>query len=214
MTVALVSAIFGGYDHPKPLPADHGFDDAVLVTDVAVEVRGWRTVVWPSDLPPRLAAKRAKCVPWEFTDADCSVWIDGAYAVNDWMLRVAVDRHLEDADLVVSAHWEDRDDVAAEAAWCADWPKYADQPLRQQVAHYRAAGLPTPSGLYACGTVARRHTAQQVALGVAWLWECHQWSIQDQVSFPYVCWRAGITPATWEVPVTTWLTWQAHSRDD
>lgn len=214
MTTALVTAVYGSYDAPKSLPADHGFDDAVLVTDVEVEAPGWRVVVAPSRLHPRLAAKRPKCVPWEYVDADCSLWIDGAYAVKlGANLRSAVDEHLAAADLVVSEHWEDRDDVAAEADWCASWPKYRQWPLHQQVATYRAAGLPAPSGLWACGTVARRHTPEQMSLGVAWLVECHLWSIQDQISFPYVCWAAGVTPGTWKVPVSTWLQWLPH-RDD
>lgn len=215
MTVALVTAIFGGYDPPKPLPPDHGFDDAVLVTDREVDAPGWRVVVDPSPLPPRLAAKGPKCVPWEWVDTDCSVWVDGAYAVAPGgEFRRAVDRHLGRHDLVVSEHWEDRDDVAAEAEFCRSWPKYRAEPLREQVAHYRAAGLPEPSGLYACGTVARRHTARQMALGVAWLVECHAWSIQDQVSFPYVCWRAGVTPGTWDTPIASLLAWTSHTRDD
>jgi len=209
--VALLTAIHGGFDSVKPLPAGHGFDDAVLVTDVPdAQVPGWRVLHRPSGLPPRLAAKRPKMLPWEYVDADASVWIDGSYGVDDWMFREAVEAHLAEDDLVVSRHWEDRDDVAAEAEFCWSWPAYKDQPLREQVAHYRAQGLPAPSGLYACGTVARRHTPQQMALGAAWLAECHAWSIQDQLSFPYVCWRAGVTPGTWRVPVSTWLTHHAH----
>ena len=212
MTTAIVTAIFGGFDSVKPLPADHGFDDAVLVTDVDCEVDGWRVVVEPPSDFPRLAAKRPKMAPWLFTAADCSVWVDGSYSVRDGMFREAVDSHLARHDLVVSRHWEDRDDVVAEAEFCWSWPAYHAQPVRQQAAHYRASGLPAPSGLYACGTVARRHTDAQRALGLAWLAECRDWSIQDQVSFPYVCWRAGITPGTWQVPVSTWLTQYGHLR--
>lgn len=214
MTVALVSAIYGGYDAPKPLPPDHGFDDAVLVADREVDAPGWRVVVDPSPLHPRLAAKRPKCLPWEYVDADASVWVDGAYALPGSALRTAADRNLAEHDLVVSEHWEDRDDVAAEAEWCRSWPKYRDWPLREQVDHYRRCGLPAPSGLWACGTVARRHTAQQMTLGAAWLDECHAWSIQDQISFPFVCWRGGVEPGTWDVPIGTLLVWQSHTRDD
>ena len=216
MRVALVSAVYGGYDAPKPLPPDHGFDDAVLVTDVVdCEADGWRVVVAPSSLHPRLAAKRPKMLPWEFVDADASVWIDGAYHVNaGGGLRAAADRNLARHDLVVSEHWEDRDDAYAEAEFCRAWPKYRDWPLAEQTAHYSWAGLPRGSGLWACGTVARQHTPQQMALGAAWLAECHAWTIQDQVSFPYVCWRAGVTPGTWDEPIGGLLVWSAHARDD
>ena len=212
MSTAIVTSIYGRYDVPKPLPADHGFDDAVFVTDVELDVPGWRTLVVPSDFHPRMAAKRPKCVPWEFTDADCSVWIDGAYAVRG-AFREVVDRHLADADLVVGEHPEPRADAFEEAAFCSAWLKYRDWPLSAQIAAYGRAGLPAGSGLWACGTVARRHTTKQMVLGYDWLTECHAWSIQDQVSFPFVCWRAGVVPATWEEPVSSWLDWYAH-RDE
>lgn len=216
MTTALVSGVFGGYDAIRPLRADHGFDDAVLVTDCEVDAPGWRVIVDP--LPgahPRLAAKRPKCEPWRYTDADCSVWIDGAYEVVSPGFRDAADEHLARGDLFVFEHPENRDGPWAEAHFCHSWVKYRDWPLLAQVEHYRAAGLPDDAGLWALGCMARRHTAAQRELGEAWWAEQQRWGIQDQVSFPFLMWERRITPGVWSAQQWSnpWVRWHSH-RDD
>jgi hypothetical protein len=212
-TTALVTAVYGGYDTPKPLPADHGFDDAVFVTDRPVEVEGWRVVVDPRpDAHPRLAAKRPKCLPWEYVIADRSVWIDGAYAVVSNDFRRAVDSHLDRHPLVVWTHPEQREGPWAEANFCCSWDKYRDWPVLEQATHYREQGLPDDYGLWACGTVARRHDAAERELGAAWMAEMDRWGIQDQVSLPFLLWQRDRKPGTWDVPQWSnpWLQWFAH----
>jgi len=215
VTTAIITATYGGYDTPKPLPQDHGFDAAVYVTDTPVEVEGWTVVVEPSTLHPRLAAKAAKCAPWRYMDADASVWIDGAYQVVSPDFRSAVDEHLMRDPFVVWTHPETRTCLFAEATFCQDWAKYRDWPIREQTAHYRAAVMPEGYGLWACGTVARRHTVDQQELGEAWLAEQMRWSIQDQVSLPFLLWQRGVKPAVWNHAqwLNPWLVWSSH-RDD
>jgi hypothetical protein len=78
--------------------------------------------------------------------------------------------------------------------------KYDDQPILEQVDHYRAEGHPEHGGLYACGTIAW-DTDSELArdLGAAWLAECERWSIQDQLSLPVVCRRLGLVPSVFGV---------------
>lgn len=213
--ITIITAVFGGYDLPKPLPLDHGFDEAIFVTDTRCEIDGWTVVVEPCVVHPRLAAKRAKCMPWLYTDAECSVWIDGSYQLVNTAFRDAVDEHLADDSLVVWRHPENRDCLYQEAAWCQDWPKYRHWPIREQVAAYREAGMPEHYGLWACGTVARRHTDTERKLGEAWLAEQQRWSIQDQVSLPFLLWQRGRLPHTWGPAqwANPWLLWHSH-RDD
>lgn len=214
MRVALVTAVFGGYDVPKALPDGHGFDDAVLVTDVEVEVDGWRTVVEPSFLPPRLAAKRPKMLPDDYVDAPASLWLDGSFEVLDGGLRAAVDEHLSLGDLVAWRH-PFRLDAYDEAAFSAEVPKYAGNAdeLQAQVDEYRSAGFPTGTGLWECGMLARRHTQATRLHGQAWLAQCHRWTVQDQVSFPFVCWSRGIDPVPWRGHShwdCGWVRWHPH----
>jgi hypothetical protein len=79
--------------------------------------------------------------------------------------------------------------------------KYANQPIREQVAHYRSEGHPEHAGLYACGTIAwDRYDTKRRKVGYQWLAECARWSYQDQLSFPFICRRLGVEPGLFPHP--------------
>ena len=212
MRLAAICAIYGGFDLIPPVP--EGVDDAVLVTDVPVR-SGWRNVVEPSDLHPRLAAKRPRVRPDLYTDCDASLWMDGSVHVLDdrfiRLVRDLLDRH----DLVLWDHPEDRDCMLQEAQHCYGWPKYRDGPLLEQAAHYLREGMPEHFGLWATTCVARRHTERMAALGDAWLAEMERWTIQDQVSLPYLLWREGIVPGTFGIDQleNDMVAWVPHAED-
>lgn len=212
MRLAAVCAVYGGYDLIPPVP--EGFDDCVLVTDVPVRT-AWRNVVVPSDERPILAAKRPKFLPHEFTDCEASCWIDGSIHVRDGRFAALVRRRLAEHELVLWDHPEERDCCYQEAEYCWDWPRYADEPLREQVSAYRAQGMPEGFGLWAATCIARRHTPAMRALGEAWLAENRRWSIQDQVSLPFLLWRSGLTPGTFGVHQTEndLIDWMPHAHE-
>jgi hypothetical protein len=194
--IAAVCAIYAGFDLIPPVP--DGVDDAVLVTDVPVR-SGWRNVVEPSEADPRLAAKRPKARPDLYTDCDASLWIDGSVHVIDGRFIELVRSRLEEHELVLWDHPEERDCFLQEAKHCHDWPKYRDGPLLEQAQHYLDEGMPEHFGLWAAGSIARRHTPRMAAFGDAWLAEMQRWTIQDQVSLPYLLWRDAIVPGTFGI---------------
>jgi hypothetical protein len=210
---AIVTAIYGGFDVLRPLPAGHGFDVAVCVTDdVTLAADGWTMLVVPSGESPRLAAKRPKMLPFDFVDADVAVWLDASAQVVDVGFRDWCVAAVEGADLVAWDHPEDRDCLFAEVDYCWSWPKYRDYPLREQAEFYRAAGMPAGFGLWACGTLVWRNTAESRKFGSRWLTECERWSIQDQVSLPYLLWA--LKPKFRVFPGhefnNRWLKWHEH----
>lgn len=223
VTTGVITAVYGGYDEPKPLPADHGFDRAVLVTDRDTDAPGWDVIVEPRpELHPRLAAKVPKCLPWAYLDTDRAAWIDGAYALAPAVgFREAVDERLDlGADVVAFRHPDraSRPDAYAEARFTHDHyhGKYEPrQRLLDQADHYRTLGYPEASGLYACGVLAYARSATTHRFGRRWLAEQATWTVQDQVSFPFVAWKHAIRLGTWahEQWSNPWLTWHAH-RDE
>ena len=198
MRVALVTACYGAYDPVRPLPEWHGFDDAVCVTDDASIVgEGWRVHVEPRDEHPRLAAKRPKMLPWLFTDCDAAVWLDASFEITDRGFAPWVREHLARDEFVVWVHPEGRLDFADEAAVCWDWAKYRDHPMREQVQTYLDDGMPRNWGLFACGSLGWVFTDRVKAFGERWYGEQVRWSIQDQVSLPYLLWDTGLPFGTW-----------------
>lgn len=215
MGLALISAVYGGYDTIRPLPTGHGFDDALLVTDVpGLEVPGWRTLYAPGTHHPRRDAKTAKLAPWRYLDTDASVWIDGSCEILDGSFREWIDAH-PPVELRAWRHPEPRTCLFEEAAYCQDWPKYRSERIREQTAAYRAAGMPERFGLYACGTLYWRHTARARAFGEAWLLEQYRYSIQDQVALPYLLWSLAIdfSPFAGDEYANPYLRWHPHTRD-
>lgn len=198
MRVALITACYGAYDPVRPLPEWHGFDDAVLVTDSREPVTGWRVHVEPRDEHPRLAAKRPKMLPWLFTDCDAAVWLDASFEISSPEFSKWARWHLERDPFVVWRHPEGRLDFADEAAVCMDWPKYADYDLRGQVQAYLDDGMPRGWGLFACGTIGWRFEPEVKRLGARWYDEQVKWSVQDQVSLPYLLWDSGLRFGLWE----------------
>ena len=197
MRVALVTAVFGGYDPLHALPVDHGFDDVVCVTDTPESVpAGWRVVAQPAVESPRLEAKKAKMTPWLYTDCDAAVWLDASFEVtgdlSGWVRPL-----LEQHEFLVWQHPEGRVCLEHEAAVCWFFPKYRGFPVLDQVESYLADGMPRNWGLFACGMVGWRFTERVREFGVRWLGEQLAWSPQDQVSLPYLLWDTGQPFGLW-----------------
>ena len=198
MRVALITACYGQYDPIRPLPDWHGFDDAIVVTDErGIATDGWRVHLEASAEQPRLAAKRPKMMPWLYTDCEAAIWIDASFELVGRGFHKWVREHLEQDDFVVWKHPEGRNCIQQEAAVCYDFPKYRNQPIREQAAHYLADGMPRMWGLFAAGTVGYRFTPESKRLGAAWYREQERWTLQDQISLPYLLWNSGKRFGIW-----------------
>ena len=199
MRVALITGCYGSYDPVRPLPEWHGFDDAVCVTDTPEVVgEGWRLDHKPSNEEPRLAAKRPKMMPWLYTDCDAAVWMDASFEIvgegfSDWTRS-----HLSFNDFVVWMHPEGRTDIRQEVDVCWSFPKYERYPLREQLAHYVDLGMPRHWGLFAAGTVGWVFNEETRGLGERWFQEQVEWSIQDQISLPFLLWDTGKKFGVWQ----------------
>jgi hypothetical protein len=186
--VGLVTAVYGGYDEPAPLPAQDAPHDAVIVADREYAVPGWRCVVEPRPhLTPSMAAKIPKCRPDLYTTAPVTVWLDASVQVRSpGFLRWARDG-LGGRSVAATPHgW--LASIAEEAAAASVGPgavRYEGQDLLGQAERY-APGLPRDHRLWACGLIARRTCSTTRELGDLWLAELTRWGTDDQISFPYV----------------------------
>ena len=79
-----------------------------------------------------------------------------------------------------------RDCIYAEAEASVSLPKYDGQPVTEQAACYRRLGHPEHWGLWASGLIARQHTPEVKAHGAAWTRETDMWTLQCQISEPFV----------------------------
>jgi len=155
---------------------------------------------------PRLAGKVPRCRPDRFTSASSSVWVDASFRVLDSRFADLARAQLRSHELVVSVHPESvdgpgwgaaRNCLYDEADFSSSRRKYLNEPVIAQAEHYLSRGMPREWGLWALGIIARRHSRSNRELGLAWLQEIESWTVQDQVSFPYLLWRRDRRPGEW-----------------
>lgn len=215
--LAILTALFDGYDTLKPVMPQQGVDvEWICVTDGAPHpdaeaAKGWTLICEPSGLHPNRAAKRPKFAPWEYTTAAASIWVDASFrVVSGWFAIEA----LAHADPIAQFPHPWRDCLYDEAAHSALLPKYAGEPIIEQVDYYRAMHHPEHWGLWAAGVIARRHTPEVRCLGAVWACEVNHWSFQDQISQPFVLRETGLRPAA--LPGThfanPWLSYEGSGR--
>jgi hypothetical protein len=218
VSVGVITSIYGGYDQLAIPPVQTIDTEWVCVTDDPTLDGGgvWKVIHEPRpDLPARLAAKVAKCLPWLYLSAahDMLVWMDGSCHLQapQTLEQLAV---TAPEGLVSQFVHPVRQCIYDEAAFSAPLPKYAHQPILEQANHYRSSGHPEQWGLWATGFIVYRMTgAMRRQMGHHWLGEQLRWTNQDQLSQAYV-WRcAGSRPV--ELPgallANGFVTWTAHA---
>jgi hypothetical protein len=202
--IAVLTAQYGHYDEIRAQACQDVDVDWIYVTDTDVRAPGhWNVIRQAARFDhPCLAAKVPKMLPWTVAPHRHVIWIDANMQITSpaFVREVLALPHSE---LAVWQHPR-RDCIYTEAQASigveSQGGKYDDQPILEQVDHYRAEGHPEHGGLYACGTIAW-DTDSELArdLGAAWLAECERWSIQDQLSLPVVCRRLGLVPSVFGV---------------
>ena len=221
MSVAVVTAIYGGYDQLAAPPPQDLEAEWICVSDRSdLDSQGvWKVISEPraEALHPRLAAKVPKCLPHLYTDASTVVWLDGSCRLkeSDSLRRLAVANPL--APISQFEH-PDRDCIYDEGAFSALLHKYIATPVHEQMAAYHEEGHPPHWGLWATGVIVRNYAAPGMEselldlFGQLWLNEQVRWTIQDQVSEAPVLRRFGIRPAL--LPGNLWtndiLSWVPH----
>jgi len=148
-----------------------------------------------------------------FPDRSWSIYIDSSVRVKDPLSMIQIVRQSLDVSIVrlmalgvegdlgglaFFLHPEAQRSLEEEAQFSMTMPKYMGEPCVAQVAHYRACGM-NPDAvpdyhLYAGGVIGRDHTDSNELFEKAWFDECVHWSVQDQLSLPYVLWKERRTP--------------------
>jgi hypothetical protein len=197
--VAVVTAVAGGYDGRRRDVFRDDVDYLFYADDKSARLvrEPWQRRALEGDAThPRRLAKGPKLNPHRFDellDYRYVVWVDGGIHIRSLAFVEEIVGFIGESGIVLSPHWDGRTCAYSEATIRP--PKYASEPLDEQVAAYRRAGYPGNDGLYECGVMARDMSHGNVReLGQFWEGEVERFSYQDQVSLPFVLWSLGIEP--------------------
>lgn len=194
MTDVVYTAIYGGRDPLRPVPATARRDGVrflCFTDDPSLKADGWEVIYLPgpSDHPPWLAAKVIKILGEPLPDETTrSIWLDGSIVFSRDPFRVF---HFIPNDLGLFQH-NARDCIYHEARECIRRRKDHAVRIERQMERYRDEGHPPRSGLWMGGFLFRRHTEAVKQFNEAWWEEIQAGSRRDQLSLPYVLKKTGI----------------------
>ena len=119
--------------------------------------------------------------------ADVSIWVDANVRLL-LLPSVALKRWMRQRDLVVFKHSQ-RNCLYDEVHACLQLGKGVKSLVTAQAQAYRKSGMPRGYGLATTRCLIRRHTPKIAKLNEAWWKEIQRYSLRDQISLPFVCWR-------------------------
>lgn len=196
--IGVYTTIFGNYDTLKPHAWSQINAKWVCVTDnPALKCEGWEiAVVKPQWEDNRKNAKWYKLHPWEvpgFEKVKTSIFIDGSMKINsesfiEWLIIRLFN------DMLQFRH-PDRNCIYEEAIVSKSIKYYSGPDIDKQIADYSKVVEPH-SGLWLCGLMVRKHTDLIKKLMYAWWDEQEKYTLQDQISWAYVCAVNNFRPTT------------------
>jgi hypothetical protein len=193
-TVAVYTALFGGYDRllEQP-PADVDF--VCFTDDRGLTSRTWDIRVVDLGERGTRAARRAKTTPQELlSEYEWTIWVDARLSIRSEAFVPTLIDAATASGLAGMAHRQ-RDCVYEEAREVYRKAFDRSPQLFDQIRRYRRAGFPEHQGLVSTMVVARRTADPGVQeVNRRWWAEIDRGSVRDQVSLPYVLWELGFAP--------------------
>jgi len=123
------------------------------------------------------------------------VWADGAFKLQPGFVEWIIG-YLADADAAFIRHpvrssiSEEMDFVYSNLAQDYVRARYNSEPMREQVTAYLQDGfVPKAAPLIAAGLFIRRNSDKVNRAFEHWYIENTKWTIQDQLSLPYIIWK-------------------------
>jgi hypothetical protein len=179
----IISANFGNIDTPKSI-----VKDMIVYDDTSA--------LFPTkDLNPRLRAKYFRmCSHMIYPSIPFFIWVDSSIQLKEgiieWMKNM-----LGDYDAVFFKHSlrssvvEEKNYVIQNMTNSYLNKRYINYDLNAQVESYLKEGFPDKDDLIEAGLFLRKNTENVNKAFEHWFIEQVKWSIQDQLSLPYILWK-------------------------
>ena len=197
------TALFGDYDSLIDPPVSDTDCDFICFTDqpkLSSEVWDIR-LVQDNDLPPNLLNRRYKMLPHIYLkDYESSLYIDSNIGIKDNISKI-FSRLSEKNPIFIPKH-PFRCCVYKELSDCEKNGKISSELKNIISKKYLAEGMPKNNSLTENGIILRLHHHQKiVVLMDEWYDSVLNFCCRDQVTLPYLLWKAGISVSILEEDV-------------
>lgn len=192
--ITVVNATFFGEERPNlaKLPTQPQFEDVKYVVYTnrpdMVEGEGWEVRFIDQSTDLRKKAREVKTNIHKFVpDTDYWLWID-----NNCKLQVDPHKfipYLNNCDIIVMPHPE-RSNIIEEGNILLKWKPEQSKGIQEAITQYYKEGY-VPKDLYETKVLMRRNTKSIRKFNTLWWEQIQEYSIRDQISFPYVSWKTG-----------------------
>jgi hypothetical protein len=187
MRKLLYTTIFGPYDDLKePKKPNHGWDFKCFTNQDITSDR-WEIVKVEGD-DNRKLSRKYKILPPE--GYDLTVYVDATFYLKGTLDHFALSKT---EGIWLNPHTQ-RQCLYEEAQIVKDKGLDDSELVEAQVQRYREVGYPEQNGLYRCGILVRDNSPAVRNLNRIWWEEVERGSWRDQISFPYACRKADVTP--------------------
>jgi hypothetical protein len=194
-SAVIYTALFGGYDRLLEQPPVEGTRFVCFTDDPSMRSRSWEIRVVPPAPHPRRAARAVKTSPHlHVPDHEWSIWVDARLSIRSDDFAERLVTAAQSTGMAVMAHRQ-RHDLYEEAEHVYRMGFDTSPALLNQIARYRARGMPEGTGLYSTMAMARRLADPAVRhVDERWGQEIEAGSVRDQVALPFVLWESDFEP--------------------
>lgn len=177
------TALFGDYEELKPVKVVSEGWKYICFTDQPITSDVWeiRQVTGVEEFGAQLLARYYKIMEW--VDWEHSIWVDSSFVIDTDLNKWWQD-HFK-GGLCAASH-PLRDCVYNECLDCIIAQRGDKVQVQNQMAEYKALGVPAGNGLIQSGILLRENTDQVIHLCEKWWAELSTHSIRDQIAFAKV----------------------------
>jgi hypothetical protein len=188
--IIVYTCLVGGYSDLQPPPAELlSKYEFIAFSDKPISISGWQTRLLENSSKEsnRRKAKKPKIQPWNYIDAEISVWIDANIIIQPTKLNEAVTAFLlSEKSIGLFAH-NKRNNLDAEFRDVIARLKDDTKILARQRDKYKGLVNYRDLPLYHGAVIFRRHGCMKLRKAMSdWQSEIDNFSARDQVSLPVV----------------------------
>ena len=182
--IAVVTAIFGGYDKLSiPFKLQDEID-YICFTDNPIDSYGiWqiRQTPYYHPCPTRMARYVKLHLLDLLSEYETLIWVDGNIVICGDLMKYVHAFDVNDTDIGLISH-PLRDCIYEEAKACIQRAKDNELAINTQVEHYRKLGIPKKSGLFETNFFITRKSQKSRRFFKAWWGEIERFTKRDQLS--------------------------------